>query len=108
MRPILIPAIAGIAVAILSVPASSQDIQVARKLGSLIAAEEFCGLSYNQEAIAAFISSEVPAEDMDFASMLNTMTMGAGFNQENMTASGKTAHCTQMQRVAKTYGFVVE
>lgn len=79
---------------------------LASQLGSVLAAEEFCGLTYDQEAIAAFINAEVAEDDLGFASMLQMQTQGLAVMQEEMNASQKTAHCAQTQRVARSYGFV--
>jgi hypothetical protein len=79
---------------------------IATNLGSVIASEEVCGLTYNQDAIARYIEDNVPADDMGFASTLNLMTDGAGYQISSMSESAKTAHCAQTRRVAKSYGFV--
>lgn len=84
---------------------SSDTFMLSSELGSVIAAEEFCGLTYDQNAIAAFIENKVPADDMGFAGMLNMQVIGHGAMQEDMTPSLKTAHCAQMGRVARSYGF---
>jgi len=47
----------------------------------------------------------VPADDMTFASSLNMQVIGVKAFQKEMSASQKTAHCTQIARVAKSYGF---
>lgn len=79
---------------------------VAHQLGNVIASEVPCGLSYNQDAIARFIEENVSDSEMGFASMLSLMTDGASVSIGQLTSSGKTAHCTQIRRVAKKYGFV--
>lgn len=79
---------------------------VAHQLGNVIASEEPCELSYNQDAIARFIEENVSDSEMGFASMLSLMTNGASVSIGQLTPSGKTAHCTQIRRVAKKYGFV--
>lgn len=84
---------------------SLERMKVAHSIGSVLAAEEFCELTYNQEAIAGHIEKVVPADDMQFAGMLQTMTSGASYDLENMTGAQKAAHCTQIKRVAKSYGF---
>lgn len=80
-------------------------MRTAIALGSVLAAEEFCGLHYNHDAVAAHIEKTVPADDMAFAGMLQTMTSGAGYELEDMSGSQKAAHCAQIRRVAKSYGF---
>ena len=86
-------------------PALATDPNLALKLGSVIGSEEFCGLSYDQEAIEAFIEKNVAANDMEFAPTLNTMVGGGEVENREMSPSEKTAHCTQTRRVAKSFGF---
>lgn len=78
----------------------------ANQMGDVLASEATCELSYNPDAIAAFIEKKVPADDISFTSTLNLMTMGAKHQQSTMTPSSKIAHCTQIRRVAKSYGFI--
>lgn len=82
-----------------------ESMQIATDLGSVLASEEMCGLNYDQSAIEAFIVDKVPADDMGFASTLHMMTEGSKFNMKSMSASAKSAHCAQIKRVAKSYGF---
>jgi hypothetical protein len=92
----------------LPLPAMSQSLEtmtLANNLGSVLASEEKCGLSFNQKAIEAFIEKKVSADDMGFASTLNTMTSGSKAQLQRMSQSALTAHCTQIRRVAKSYGF---
>ena len=78
----------------------------AQALGDVLASEEPCGLTYDQDAIGAHIDASVPADDAEFTSMLTMMTMGAAHQLDRMSASALTAHCRQIERVAKSYGFI--
>jgi hypothetical protein len=102
--------IAGVAVALLlhadAACAQYDSLLLANELGSVLAAEDFCGLSYDQAAIQAFIESKVKADDMGFAGDLQMQTQGQAYFQNQMSISQKTAHCAQIVRVAKSYGFV--
>lgn len=103
-RTILMAALAAV-----SGPVAAQGLDsmnVAVELGTVLASEEACGLSFNQEAIAAFIEANVAADDMSFASTLGMMTGGKKYEIDEMSASSKTAHCTQIKRVAATYKFI--
>lgn len=80
-------------------------IDAAEAIGSVLASEKFCGLLYRHDAIAAYIDKTVPADDMEFAGTLRTMTYSAGYDLEDMSGSQKAAHCAQIRRVAKSYGF---
>jgi hypothetical protein len=91
------------------VPAHAQGLgsmQIATALGSVLASEKACGLSYDQAAIAAYIEDNVSAEDMSFTSTLQMMTAGQEMQIADLSPSSKTAHCTQVARVAKSYKFV--
>lgn len=81
-------------------------MKLATEVGTVLASEEGCGLTFDQPAIAAFIEAKVPADDMSFASTLSMMTKGSAYQIEEMSASSKTAHCTQIKRVAASYGFI--
>ncbi|RIA47316.1 signal recognition particle [Dichotomicrobium thermohalophilum] len=89
--------------------AAAQDLEsmnLANQLGTVLASEEACGLSYDQDAIAAFIEENVAADDMGFASTLRGMTKWQRSGLKSMSASERTAHCTQIRRVAVSYGFI--
>lgn len=83
-----------------------KSTEAATNLGAVLAAEAFCGLSYDQAAIQAWIEANVPADAMDFPSTLSMMTSGSEFQQNEMSGSAKTAHCSAIARTAKHYGFV--
>ncbi len=89
--------------------ASAQSLdtfQLANDLGSVLGSEAACGLQFDQSAISAFIETKVKADDMSFASTLQTMVMGHEHQLQQMSVSAKTAHCTQIARVAKSYNFI--
>lgn len=77
-------------------------------LSLVIVSEKACGLKYDQSAIAAFIEKNVPKDDMTFASNLKLASGSNSRDVGTMGESEKTAHCTQIKRVAKTYGFIKE
>lgn len=80
-------------------------MQTAGALGDVLAGEVLCGLAYDPDKVSAYIEKTVPADDMQFTGMLNMMTQGATMQTEGMSASSKAAHCAQIRRVAKSYGF---
>lgn len=95
--------------ACVSTPAGANDYEIMKKaneLGSVIAAESFCGLTYDQGAIQAWIAAELPADDMAVPGMISTGVLGTEYNQSQMGASAKTAHCAAMTQIARHYGFV--
>ncbi len=74
--------------------------------GSVLAAEEFCGFDYNQEAIREFIERRAPKEDLTFGEDVANHTNSVRQGFSDMTPSSKTAFCVQTGRVAKQYGFM--
>lgn len=58
---------------------TADTIRLANELGTVLAAEEPCGLAYDHAAIEAWLDSRVEAADMAFAPTLATMTTGAAF-----------------------------
>jgi hypothetical protein len=106
MRRIIVLAVVAGLTGASAVAGSIDSMNLANEIGSIIASEEVCGLTYDQAAISAFIESKVPASDMSFPSTLNMMVKGNALQLEGMSPSAKTAHCTQVRRVAKSYKFI--
>ncbi|WP_413874125.1 hypothetical protein [Albidovulum sp.] len=97
------------AVSLFAASASAQDLdtmQIALDLGTLLAAEQKCGLTYDQVAIEAFIDAKVDPGNMSFASDLSMMTSGAKMQLVQMDGSAITAHCRAVSRSAKHFGFI--
>ena len=91
----------------LATPAAAQNsMDVAMQLGSVLASEGPCNLTYDQAAIEAFIDKKVKATDLDFAGTLAMMTMGQEVQIKDMSKSALTAHCAQIRRSAKAYKFI--
>lgn len=99
-----------IVAAALPIAAAAQQVEdftdVAYNLGQMLAAESYCGMTYNQAAIAAFIDERVDPREMRFLGMLQTMTAGAEMNLRDATASQKTAHCRAAELMAREAGFI--
>lgn len=81
-------------------------ITTAQALGNVLGSESVCELSFNQDAIAAYIDATIPADDMKFTPMLITMTTASERQASEMSRSALTAHCRQIARVAASFGFV--
>jgi hypothetical protein len=95
-----------LALAGITIAHSDDSSTIALNLGSVIGSEQACGLTYNRDAIERFITEHVKASDMSFPSTLNMVTMGTKGQIESMSESSLTAHCTQIRRIAKEYGFI--
>ena len=85
---------------------SLDSIRIATDLGTMLAAEEFCDLSYRQEAIRGWIDENTDPADMGVSSTLRMMTDGSAFMLGEMSESGKTAHCRSIERTARHLGFI--
>lgn len=82
---------------------AASSFELATQLGSVLSSEKLCGLAYDQAAISKWIEANVPADDMDFTDNLNAVISVASYR--DMEPSQQTAHCVQISRVAKSFGF---
>lgn len=98
--------LAMVVIAVATPAAAQSSMEVAMQLGSVLASEEPCNLTYDQAAIEAFIDKKVKATDLDFAGTLVMMTKGQEFQIKSMSKSALTAHCTQVRRTAKAFKFI--
>ena len=94
-----------LAAALLAQPAAADADRIALELGSMLAAEEPCGLAFDHDAIGDWIDAQVDADDMGFAGNLAMMTQGQAFQIGRMSDSQRAAHCAQTRRVARSMGF---
>lgn len=85
---------------------AAQTDDVADQLGTILASEKACGLTFDWDAIQAYVVKHVDANDMEFAISLNTSTDGTAAILERSSASYLAAHCAQIRRVAKQNGFI--
>ncbi len=99
-------AAASILVPLRAVGGDTDTYEIASQLGRILGSEDFCGLSYDQQAISEFISRNVKADDLHFASNLETSTLAADVESRGMTQSEKTARCVQITRTAKALSFI--
>jgi hypothetical protein len=70
----------------------------------LLGSKGVCRLTYDQTAIAFLIEKNVPTNDMSFTSDLRLTTIAAQHETVELSVSSKTAHCAQIERVARFYG----
>lgn len=85
---------------------SFESMEKANNLGTVLGSEDFCGIEFNQVAIAKWIAENVSADDMAFPSTLSMMIDGTSYEFDSYSASRKTAHCAQIRRISKSYGFI--
>jgi len=111
MKRLLVTTAIAIALIVAAAKARADDINpadTALQLGTVIGSEQTCDLTYDQDAIERFINEHVSASDMSFPSLLSMFTDGTKAEILGMSQSSLTAHCAQIRRIAKQYGFVVE
>jgi hypothetical protein len=98
------------ALALLSAPANGkgelESMNLAMALGGVLASENVCGLAYKHDAIRKFIDTKVPADDLKFAGIFGNGGSGRAYTIKEVSESTKVAHCRQIERVAKSYGFI--
>lgn len=83
-----------------------QSLQTATQLSTILGSEAFCGLTYDQAAIQAYVDAAVAPDDLAFAGNLNLMTLGQRGMNDSMSPSQKTAHCAAVIKTARHYGFI--
>jgi hypothetical protein len=92
--------------AVLAQTADLQSMARAQELASILASEQACGLTLDQRGIEAWIAANVAPDDLAFASNLQVMTMGQEYQQKDMTASARTAHCAAVRQAARAAGLI--
>jgi hypothetical protein len=85
--------------------ANADSFSTTEKIAKVIAAEEFCSLKHNHNAIQAWIENNVPADDMAFPENLNFALSLAKDDQSSPSETAKTAYCRQISQIAKHYSF---
>lgn len=79
--------------------------KAASSLGNVLASEEVCQLHYDQAAIATWVETNIAETDMEFPATLARMVRGFKYELGEQSPSERTAHCAQVRRLAKTFGF---
>lgn len=98
-----------LAASVVAMPAFALDFETmekAQNLGNILGSESFCGLSFNQDAIAAWVDDNVPASSMSFSGDLQGAVAMSQITVSSMSESAKTAHCRSIERTAKHLGFL--
>ncbi|WP_139267743.1 MULTISPECIES: signal recognition particle [unclassified Beijerinckia] len=106
MKPLLATCLCGLLCGTAFAWDEAERSTLARSLATLLASETPCDLAYNQEAIRRFIDKQVPANDMQFPTELTNSLFFRNEELKDMSTSQKTAHCHQIERIAKSYSFV--
>lgn len=77
----------------------------AEQLANVLASEQICNLTFDQDAIEAWIEANVAADDMEFSGNLTGSMSLSEYMLDEMPPSAQTAHCAQVRRVSKSFGF---
>lgn len=82
--------------------------QFLRDMANIVAAESFCNLSYDNQAISDYIASKIPATDMSFGNDFRRETYNAKMllQETAKEQSARTIYCTAEIRVAYQLGFI--
>jgi hypothetical protein len=82
--------------------------KTAEQLGNLLGSETACALTFDKNAVRAFIEKNVPADDFDFTRTLNTHVSLAEYRAKEMGSTQLAAHCFQVKRNAEALGLLAK
>ena len=106
MKPTLAPTIMAVVFALpVNAMTDLDAYRMASELGNILASEAFCGLAYDQNAIADYIATNVPPERVDFSNLLTGHANLQKMVLEDLSPSTKTAHCAAVTLSARHLGF---
>jgi hypothetical protein len=80
--------------------------QLTEALAAILSSEQYCGLSYSQDAIQAFISKNIAPSDTRFLSDLEFDRRTEEIQHEKFGPSERTAYCTHVKQMAEYFGFL--
>ncbi len=76
------------------------------QLATVLGSETVCGFEYDEDTIKTFITQQhIDENDATFVSDLSLISQGQKSDIEKMSKGMLAAHCVQIRRVAKQYGF---
>ena len=87
-------------------PAMADSRQAVATIGSLIAAERFCGLKYDDDMITVWVDDRVHHSDRSFFAKLDTAIVQNERRQYAMSGAARQAHCSNVFAAANHYGFL--
>lgn len=83
------------------------SFELAESLGLLLASEDVCNLSFDQDAVADWITENVDPGDLEFVGMLARAIRMAGRSLDDIAGASKTAHCAAVEVSAGNEGLLV-
>lgn len=75
-------------------------------LANILASEEYCGLSFNADAVSNWVDENVDPAQMDFTPQVDLYMMGVSQTLAAKTATQKVAHCRVIERTGRHYQFI--
>lgn len=91
-----------------AVASAGSTTETAEQLGNLLGSETACGLTFDKDAVRAYIEKNVPASDLDFTRNLNTDVRLAEYRAKKMGSTQQAAHCFQVKRNAEALGLLAK
>lgn len=89
-------------------PATADSRQAVATIGSLIAAERFCGLRYDDDMITVWVDDRVHHGDRNFFTLLDATITRNEHRQHAMNHAARQAHCRSVFAAASHYGLLDE
>jgi len=87
-------------------PVMADSRRAVATIGSLIAAERFCGLRYDADILNVWIDDRVHRSNRDFFNQLDATITRSERRQHVMTGPARQAHCRSVFAAASHYGFL--
>ena len=84
----------------------ADSAHTAKYLGTIVGSEKLCGLTFDPAALAAFVAQHIAADDIEFASNLQSETLELRVLDRDITSGEKIARCAQVKRNAEHFGFL--
>jgi hypothetical protein len=75
-------------------------------LGEALGSEGVCNFTYDQSAIRTVLDKNGRKEDAEFSNTLRMVTGWTQYQESTMSASAKADRCTEIELVARSYGFI--
>jgi len=83
----------------------AERVRTAQNLAAVLAGEEHCGLTYDQQALADH-TAELTGGDMEFPAALNGMLALSRLQIADHSNSERTAFCASIKAAAEADGFL--
>lgn len=80
--------------------------QIVGALADLLSVEEMCGMSYNKDAVNAWIEANIPPRDEKLESILQTTTAFKKRMLEDKSIPELAKKCVDARNVATQIGFI--